>query len=87
MTSGRDEMLSNVTNLMTVRNDERRVEILNILEAMINTIKDAESVSDMTVLIKVDGDYVRFASSTDDVMATIAQLELAKFDALRRMMQ
>ncbi len=87
MTSGRDEMLSNVTNLTTVRNDERRVEILNILEAMINTIKDADSVSDMTVLIKVDGDYVRFASSTDDVMATIAQLELAKFDALRRMMQ
>lgn len=87
MTSGRDEMLSNITNLTTVRNDERRVEILNILEAMINTIKDADSVSDMTVLIKVDGDYVRFASSTDDVMATIAQLELAKFDALRRMMQ
>lgn len=77
----------NITNLSEVKDNTKRVEILTIVEAMMNAIKDADTVSDLTVLVKIDGDYVRYASSTDDVMATIAQLELAKFDALRRMMQ
>lgn len=78
---------SNVTNFTALKDNTKRVEILTIVEAMMNAIKDADTVSDLTVLVKIDGDYVRYASSTDDVMATIAQLELAKFDALRRMMQ
>lgn len=78
---------SNVTNLTALKDNTKRVEILTIIEAMMNAIQDAESVSDLTVLVKIDGDYVRYASSTEDVMATIAQLELAKYDALRRMTQ
>jgi hypothetical protein len=79
--------MSNVTNLTELKDNSKRVEILTIIEAMMNAIQDATTVSDLTVLVKIDGDYVRYASSTEDVMATVAQLELAKFDALRRMMQ
>jgi len=78
---------SNVTNLTALKDNSKRVEILTIIEAMMNAIQDADTVSDLTVLVKIDGDFVRYASSTEDVMSVVAQLELAKFDALRRMMQ
>ena len=50
-------------------------------------MKEAQTIGDMTMLIKIDGEYIRFSSSIDDIMAVVAQYELAKFDALRRMTQ
>lgn len=76
-----------VTNLNKVRTDAKKQEVIDILEGLINTVKEAEVVGDMTLLIKLDGVYIRYASSIEDMMSVVAQYELAKFDALMQMSQ
>jgi hypothetical protein len=79
--------MSNITKLNEVKSNPKRDEVLNILEAVVNHVKEAQTVGDMTMLIKIDGEYIRFSSSIEDIMSVVAQYELAKFDALRRMTQ
>lgn len=79
--------MNDITKLATVRTSAKKQEVIEILEGLLNTVKEADAVGDMTLLIKLDGAYTRYSSSIDDIMAVIAQYELAKFDALNRMTQ
>ena len=60
------------------------LELLNSIGEKISEGKDLES---SFILIKIDGQYLRYSTGTDSVMEDMAQLELLKHDLLNRMTQ
>jgi len=84
MTSGRDEMMSNVTNLTEVVGQSRKAEVVDMLQKALDSAEHG-GASDVLILMKQGSAYTRFSTKMDDVMEVIAQLELLKYDILRRM--
>jgi len=76
--------MNQVTNLTKVVEDKRKAEVLEIMRNA-NDKVEAEGASNVLILLKTDGVYTRFSTSIDDVMEVVAQLELLKYDILRRM--
>jgi hypothetical protein len=62
---------------------ERRDEVRDVLDAAMSKVNE-DGASDVLILMRTDGVYSRFSTSIDDVMETIAQLELLKYDIIRR---
>ena len=58
------------------------LELLNSIKEKISEGKNLESCF---ILLKIDGQYLRYPTGTDNVMEDIAQLELLKHDLLNRM--
>ena len=75
---------SDLTNLTQVVEDKRKAEVLDIMQRAIDKI-ESEGASNVLILLKTDGVYSRFSTSIDDVMEVIAQLEVLKYDILKRM--
>lgn len=76
--------MNQVTNLTKVVEDKRKAEVLEIMQNA-NDKVESEGASNVLILLKTDGIYTRFSTSIDDVMEVVAQLELLKYDILRRM--
>ena len=79
--------MTKLTDIKAVVNDRSKKELLEGLKDVIEEIKEADTAESMLVMIKLDGNYVRFSSQLNDTMALIAQLELLKFDIMKRMKQ
>ena len=65
--------------------NNKKQRILEILDKVSNAVKENTSAEELLVMVKLDGEYVRFSSSINDTMAMIAQLELLKYDVMKRM--
>ena len=74
-----------IEDIREVVNTKLREELLNGIDEIKSAIKEADRAESMLVMIKLDGNYVRFSSKINDTMALIAQLEILKFDILKRM--
>lgn len=72
-------------NIAEIKREPRNAEVLQLLEALTQQIKDSPNTTELFVLAKIDGNYHRFSSGIEDLMQLVATLELAKFDALQRM--
>ena len=72
-------------NIKEIKREPRNHDALQILEAVTNQIKDSPDATEVFILVKIGGDYMRFSSGIDNLMHLVATLELAKFDALQRM--
>ena len=66
-------------------NNKWREELLEGLDEVKQAIKEAEIAESMLVMVKLNGNYVRFSSQITDTMPLIAQLELLKYDIMKRM--
>jgi hypothetical protein len=73
-----------VTNLTKIVGDKRNEEVVDMLEQALAAAKEGGS-TDVFVLLKKDGVFYRYSPKVGDVMETIAQFELLKYDMLRRM--
>ena len=73
-----------VTNLTEIVTDKRKSEVVDILQKAMDKV-ESEGASNVLILLKTDGVYSRFSTSIDDVMEVIAQLEVLKYDILKRM--
>ena len=60
------------------------LELLNSVEEKISEAKNLDS---LFILLKADGQYFRYSTGTENVMEDVAQLELLKYDILKRMTQ
>lgn len=63
---------------------ERRDEIRDVLDAVASKVNE-DGATDILVLLKTDGVYSRYSTSIDNAMEIVAQLEILKYDILRRM--
>lgn len=60
---------------------------LGLLDSIKEKVSDGKELESSFILIKIDGQYLRYSTGTDSVMEDIAQLELLKHDLLNRMTQ
>jgi len=68
-----------------IKRNPRNQEVLQLMEAVTDKIKENPDATEVFILAKIGGDYMRFSSGITDLMRLVATLELAKFDALTRM--
>jgi DNA topoisomerase VI subunit B len=76
--------MSEVTNLTKLVEDKRKAEVVEMLQSAMDRVQE-NGASDVLILLKSDGVYTRFSTKMDNVMEVVAQLELLKYDVLRRM--
>jgi hypothetical protein len=76
--------MSDITNLTKVVENKRKAEVVEMLQSALNKVEQ-EGASNVLILMKTDGIYTRFSTKMDDVMEILAQLEVLKYDILRRM--
>ena len=72
-------------DIKEVVNNKWREELLEGLDEVKEAIKEADIAESMLVMVKLNGNYVRFSSQITDTMPLIAQLELLKYDIMKRM--
>tara|TARA_A100001035_G_scaffold249460_1_gene220154 strand:+ start:47 stop:292 length:246 start_codon:yes stop_codon:yes gene_type:complete len=77
--------VTTLTEIKEVVNNKWREELLEGLEEVKEAIKEADTAESMLVMVKLNGNYVRFSSQISDTMPLIAQLELLKYDIMKRM--
>ena len=68
-----------------IKRNPRNQEVLQLMEAVTDKIKENPDATEVFILAKIGRDYLRFSSGITDLMRLVATLELAKFDALTRM--
>jgi hypothetical protein len=68
-----------------IKRNPRNQEVLQLMEAVTDKIKENPDATEVFILAKIGSDYMRFSSGITDLMRLVATLELAKFDALTRM--
>ena len=73
-----------VTNLTKVVGDKRNDEVVAMMEQALADAKEGGS-TDVFILLKRGGVFYRYSPKVEDVMESIAQFELLKYDMLRRM--
>ena len=63
----------------------RNHDALELMETVTKRVAASPNTTEVFILAKIDGNYVRFSSGISDLMQLVATLELAKFDTLTRM--
>jgi hypothetical protein len=74
----------NVTNLTDVVGNRRKEEVVAMLQSALARVEEG-GASDVLVLLKADDRYLRYSTKLETVTEVIAQLEILKYDILRRM--
>tara|TARA_B100000212_G_scaffold85971_1_gene62608 strand:+ start:489 stop:734 length:246 start_codon:yes stop_codon:yes gene_type:complete len=65
--------------------NNKKQRILEILDKVSNAVKENTSAEELLVMVKLDGEYVRFSSMLESSTETIAILEMLKHDIIKRM--
>ena len=65
--------------------NNKKQRVLEILDKVSDAVKENPSAEELLVMVKLDGEYVRFSSILEDSTETIAILELLKYDIMKRM--
>ena len=64
---------------------DKKVRVLEILGKVQTAIQETATVEEVLVMVKLDGEYVRFSSILDNSTETIAILEMLTHDIIRRL--
>ena len=65
--------------------NNKKQRILEILGKVSNAVEENPSAEELLVMVKLDGEYVRFSSMLESSTETIAILEMLKHDIIKRM--
>ena len=77
--------MTTLTEIREVVDSKWKEELMEGLEEVKTAIDEADTAESMIVMVKLNGNYVRFSSKINDTMSLIAQLELLKYDIIKRM--
>ena len=78
-------MTTTIKEIKSIVDGKNKNEMLEGLNEVKQAIEESRTADSMVVMIKLDGNYVRFSSSIGNTMELVAQLELLKYDVMRRM--
>tara|TARA_Y100000592_G_C5272966_1_gene222736 strand:- start:323 stop:568 length:246 start_codon:yes stop_codon:yes gene_type:complete len=65
--------------------NSKKQRILEILNKVSDAVKENPSAEELLVMVKLDGEYVRFSSILENSTETVAILEMLKYDIMKRM--
>jgi len=71
-------------NEFKAHNDKKQ-RILEILSKVSTAVKENPTAEELLVMVKLDGEYVRFSSILENSTETVAILEMLKYDIMKRM--
>jgi hypothetical protein len=74
----------NVTNLTNVVGHKRKEEVVGRLQSALARVEEG-GATDVLIMLKADDMYTRYSTKMESVTEVIAQLEILKYDILRRM--
>ena len=77
--------MTTLTEIKSIVNDKHKKELLEGLAEVKEQIQKADTAESMVLMVKLNGDYVRFSTSIGNTMDLVAQLELLKYDVIKRM--
>ena len=77
--------MTTLTEIKSIVSDKHKKELLEGLAEVKEQIQKADTAESMVLMVKLNGDYVRFSTSIGNTMDLVAQLELLKFDVIKRM--
>lgn len=77
--------MTTLTEIREVVDSKWKEELVEGLDEVKKAIDEANTAESMIVMVKLNGNYVRFSSKINDTMSLIAQLELLKYDIMKRM--
>jgi carbamate kinase len=72
-------------NITEIKKQPRNTDAMELIDAVAQKIAETENTTNLIIFAKMDGAYVRYTTTVDNAMELIAQLELAKYDTLKRM--
>ena len=67
-----------------IKREPRNHEALQLLEVLIEKVRESPDATEVLALVKIGPDYYRFSTGVRNMMSLIATLELAKHDCLQR---
>jgi hypothetical protein len=70
--------------LTDVVGNRRKEEVVAMLQSALARVEEG-GASDVLILLKADDRYLRYSTKLETVTEVIAQLEILKYDILRRM--
>lgn len=74
-----------MTKIAELKTEPRNHEALQLLEALIEKVRENPDATEVLALVKIGPDYHRFSTGVRNMMSLIATLEVAKHDCIRRM--
>lgn len=74
-----------MNNIKEIKREPRNRDAIQLLEGVLNQVKENPDATEVLVLVKIGGDYHRMSSGLTDMMQLVATLELVKYDTLQRM--
>jgi len=77
--------VTTLTEIKSIVSDKHKKELLEGLAEVKEQIQKADTAESMVLMVKLNGDYVRFSTSIGNTMDLVAQLELLKYDVIKRM--
>ena len=77
--------MTTLTEIKSIVSDKHKKELLEGLAEVKEQIQKADTAESMVLMVKLNGDYVRFSTSIGNTMDLVAQLELLKYDIIKRM--
>lgn len=73
-----------ITNLTEIVGNTRKQEVVAMLASAMARVEEG-GATDVLIMLKADDKYMRYSTKIDNVTEVIAQLEILKYDILRRM--
>lgn len=74
-----------MTKIAELKPEPRNHEALQLLEALIEKVRENPDATEVLAMVKIGPDYHRFSTGVRNMMSLIATLEVAKHDCIRRM--
>ena len=78
-------MTTSIKEIKSIVDGKNKKDMLEGLTEIKQAIEESSTADSMIVMIKLNGDYVRFSTSIENTMELVAQLELLKYDVMKRM--
>jgi excinuclease UvrABC nuclease subunit len=74
-----------MNTLKEIKREPRNKDAIELLEAVLEQVRNEENATEVFMLVKIDDDYHRFATRLEDMSRLLGVLEISKYDTLRRM--
>ena len=75
--------MTTLNEIKSIVNDKHKKELWEGLAVVKEQIQKADTAESMVLMVKLNGDYVRFSTSIGNTMDLVAQLELLKYDVIK----
>jgi len=77
-----------MSNLKEIKREPRNKDVLELLEAAIQRVRESgDDATEAVIMMRVGDSWRRLTTSVDDLVQLVGAIELLKYDSLQRMQE